>query len=641
MRHSSILSGESSSCAVGGPIQQHGFPQHRPAASHDVTVTESTKFSSVSSLNNNNSPAGEECDVTPGKRRGGRRKLRSGGFARLCKLPSLVVSRRKSAERGDWDTVRKLISNYEFSDNISEVPTRKRQQPRAAAFRGQRTKLHGEPTATASSSSRRPSYGSRNGDRRSFTGKESAAAAAVIKASLLEESLESIESAAVIKASLLEESLESIESATATKGHGRPHRAPDVGENILHDVCRCRPPPDVVETLLEALRHRRGVASGTTHDDGARRRTPLHLAAECGASPEVIDALVRADPRPASMADADGRSPLHLAVRYLARERRDYERNTTDHHRHQHQHRASHKKNAVKACSQSPLAPEDALKRTYQSVLILKDAMLTHPGCVDFKDEDRTGFSPLDYAIDFGAAPDETMLLQSLIRRKEPRVGRCGCANPRSPSLNRRTNDMIRRRHSTQSSACDDQDIEILRMLERDEIEARRERMRKIKSRRRKETMDDALYDVFGIEEQSAAVVISPPAAGGPVCPAKLVDDIERQSKLEATESVSDEKVEVVPQANAALATMSEDAKYNRHLQDYLDNFMNDLEGCEDLEYDDEDGFDILVDPEEAMPVIDESAPRGGDDANMPPLSVIVVTADDHDCLSVVSEITV
>lgn len=282
------------------------------------------------------------------------------------------------------------------------------------------------------------------------------------------------------------------------------------------------------------------------------------------------------------------------------------------------------------------------MKRTYQSVLILKDAMLTHPGCVDFKDEDRTGFSPLDYAIDFGAAPDETMLLQSLIRRKEPRVGRCGCANPRSPSLNRRTNDMIRRRHSTQSSACDDQDIEILRMLERDEIEARRERMRKIKSRRRKETMDDALYDVFGIEEQSAAVVIAPPAAGGPVCPAKLVDDIERQSKLEATESVSDEKVEVVSQANAALATMSEDAKvYNRHLQDYLDNFMNDLEGCEDLEYDDEDGFDILVDPEEAMPVIDESAPRGGDDANMPPLSVIVVTADDHDCLSVVSEITV
>ena len=82
------------------------------------------------------------------------------------------------------------------------------------------------------------------------------------------------------------------------------------------------------------------------------------------------------------------------------------------------------RKNAVQARSQSPLAPEDALKRTYQSVLILKDAMLTYPGCVNFKDEDRTGFSALDYAIDIGAASEEIMLLQSLIRRKEPRVGR-------------------------------------------------------------------------------------------------------------------------------------------------------------------------------------------------------------------------
>ena len=82
------------------------------------------------------------------------------------------------------------------------------------------------------------------------------------------------------------------------------------------------------------------------------------------------------------------------------------------------------RKNSVQARSQSPLAPEDALKRTYQSVLILKDAMLTYPGCVNFKDEDRTGFSALDYAIDIGAASEEIMLLQSLIRRKEPRVGR-------------------------------------------------------------------------------------------------------------------------------------------------------------------------------------------------------------------------
>ncbi|KAL7534983.1 hypothetical protein ACHAXR_006190, partial [Thalassiosira sp. AJA248-18] len=420
-------------------------------------------------------------------------------------------------------------------------------------------------------SSRRPSYGSANGLRRSFTGKESAAAAAAIKAALLE---------------VLEES-----SSSDCDGL-------EIGENILHDVCRHQPPLDVIEVLIKALRHRRGATSGTD-DQG---RTPLHLAADTGALPEVIGALVRADPYPASMGDVDRRSPLHLAMKYLS----------------------------STAQEKKLISPEEASDRTYRTVLILKDAMLKYPGKIDFKTEDNTGYSPLDYAIERNTTKEE--LIQSLIRRKEPTISR-----DRTPRQKRGLHRL------THQSSISDQDLEILLQLEQDEVEARRIRLEQDKAcRRPKEPMTDALFDVFGIEESAHANSLP-----------EVVDEQQQQPSSPTTQSCSQDDSpsdegavsgpeEEEEQAASAPVTTDDDIIYNQHLQDYLDDCMDDFS---DLEYCDEDGFDILDDPSEApmnetsVMINDESEHKEFDLFELP-FSMIVLS-DDDDCLSVVSEITV
>lgn len=207
----------------------------------------STKFSTDSSSVKNSSQRNNHS----------RRKLKIAGIRDILKLPSAVGRRRKSlsepqlrkkltklAERGNWNAARKLISGYEFpaiarDSFILENTLREESSPRR----------------------RRSSY--RSGNRHSFSGGESSAAAAVIQAVLIEES----------------------ESSSDDEI--------DTGENILHDVCRCQPPLDVVKTLLCALQHRRcGSTIFGTDDQG---RTPLHVAATMGASSEVIDALVCAN----------------------------------------------------------------------------------------------------------------------------------------------------------------------------------------------------------------------------------------------------------------------------------------------------------------------------------------------------------
>lgn len=211
---------------------------------------------------------------------------------------------RKKMERGNWESVRELIASYDFSDipelvvssSARQLLKQKREEEAAMSLFDGESNLGSSNVSDIGTGAfptpvrqqdrdRRPSYGSRNGDRLSFTGKESVAAAAAIKAALIEESSESAAGVA---------------------------ETPTIGENVLHDVCRYRPPLDVVESLLLSLRqHRRGCTSGK--DDMGRM--PLHVAAASGANPAVIEALARADPYAASVGDIHARSPLHLLLR--------------------------------------------------------------------------------------------------------------------------------------------------------------------------------------------------------------------------------------------------------------------------------------------------------------------------------------
>jgi len=505
----------------------------------------STKFS-ASSINN------AAANSMPQEKKSRRRKLKFGGILKLPgrwrKPPSEAHLRRKLrrlAERGDWDGARKFIAGYEFSPLAP-------QDQQARVTEG--LLPPGEP---GTSFKRRSSYKS---NRRSFTRTESAAAASAIKAALIEES----------------------ESSSSTD-------EANLGENVLHDICRCQPPLDVLKTLLAALRHRRrGATTSSTDDHG---RTPLHLAAMTGASPQVVDALVRADPAPASVGDADDRSPLHLAMKHLV----DH-----DHHSASFSCHGRVCKQSTKRQEKIMPSPQEMSERTYQTALILKDAMLTYPGKVDFKDEDATGYSPLDYAID-GNTHEE--LIHILLRRKEPMSK---SARPLGITLANHRHPFV------QSSHSDFQDMKVLRCLEEDEIEARRCRIEKIKVMKQEDNINSALFDVFGIEERAAA----PP-------------DVAHKQSSDKNSVDTPEYTQPRPDGGA----VTDADIYDEHLQNYLDDyFEGEFEGDKDLEYCDEDEFDIFEDPDETL--------LAHTNDEHPPLLAIHINEDD-DCCSVVSEITV
>jgi hypothetical protein len=556
-----------------------------------------------------------------------------GGFRRNrsdLSESQLRKTARKCAERGDWPALRRLISGHKFPDVPEVVPKKlggAGEQPTAAGGIVQQ-----DPTA------RRPSNGSRTSGegRRSFTRDvNSAAAAAVIREAMLEES---------------SEETGGDPAGTASSSSSRRRRdpiadeRPDYGENILHDLCRFHPPSDVVETLLAALRHRTGCTIGT--DDAGR--TPLHVAAEFGTGYDVIRALVQADPTPASWGDVHRRSPLHLAMRYYVFH---YQPNTGHHHP-----------------ADKMLPPEEVMEETFQVVQVLKKAMLDYPGRVGFKDEDASGYSPLDYAIDGDISREE--LIQALVRRRDPRRlrssslhppphGAAGGAPQKSPQPARRR--PFSRKSSSNSSVCSqsttgtggDLDIEVLRRLEMDEIEARRRRIAKMKARCRKERIYNSLFDVFGIQDQPppAAPPAAVPVAVAVATAAKsTVGKSEPQAKVEDTSTA---KYPVKSSVKApAKAPAREDDKplvsdvdiYNRHLQDYLDGYLEDFGGL--LEQDDDDGFDIFEDPElvePPPPPVRKSSPppAQGGRGSAPPVIEIAFTRVDDDCASLVSEISV
>lgn len=502
------------------------------------------------------------------------------------------------AEGGDWSGVRKLISNYEFADVIPEgfplctssIPPEEGQGPHQT-------------------SNRRPSYGSRSGDRLSFTGKESVAAAAAIKAALLDES-----------------------SATHSSEKF------DAGHNILHDICRYLPPHDVMELLLASLRHRRGTTSG--RDDAGR--TPLHVAVAFGAAPDVIDALTRADPAPASMGDRFGRSPLHIAVRYLA-----YGPHPDD--------KPQEETNGLPSLQQHDghegLSEEEMFKRSFETILTLKDVMVTHPGKIDFKDEDKDGFAPVDYALD-GGIIDE-YLLHCLLKRKHKRRISVHSLVSEDTQLTgnvvRGTLPEPRRQDSDLSS--DAQDTAVLRHLEEEEIQARRKRIEKLGTKRPKKQMSDMLFDMFGIdqlqgcgpsEDQSIHAGQCLKSGGSINLPPAIIP---RTTCHHSSSSQG--------RVNSRLndcKSMTDSAIYNHHLETYLNDFVGDDEGLECLG-DDDDDFDIFHDPEEENErecvELDDSTYHL--DSGEPPLFEINIAFDEIDdnlsqCSygfrSVVSEVT-
>ena len=537
----------------------------------------------------------------------------SWGLLSRIKLPGRRWNRRKPisearfreklikrADKGDWGGVRKLISSFDFSD-IPEpfLPTTKNQNINSSV---QMLEEGHEP------SHRRPSYGSRSGERLSFTGKESAAAAAAIKAALLEES--------------------SADSSEKT----------NIGENVLHDMCRYDPPLDVMETLLVSLRHRRGTTCGT---DGSGR-TPLHVAAAFGVDPKVIDALTRADPTPASMGDNDGRSPLHIAVRFLAYgATEDKALEGTE------QARLPLRRNDVRHGGQSKV---QGFARSVKTALLLKEVMVTHPGKIDFKDEDDSGFAPVDYAID-GEVTDD-YLLHCLLTRKHSSRKRRSMTSVSSADTQRTSNlgqNLFRQVSGMSSISSDAQDIAVLHALEEDEIRDRRKRLEKMP--RPKKQMKEVLFDVFGID----AHLECGPSDNHPSteeCPntsdrghlEKSSGATAPKSLRRSSEASSPSKLHV--DAKDGCRSMTDSAIYNHHLQAYL----NDFAGDDGLEFydDDDDDFDIHHDPEEDIDAegLDCSVWIGPGKPPIFEIDIVVDSMDDNlsQCSygrSVVSEVTV
>lgn len=556
---------------------------------------------------------------------------------------------RKKMERGNWEAVRELIASYDFSDipelvisSSAKLAQQKRENAAAMPMiQDGESLISGSVSDTGTGAfpiparqqdrDRRPSYGSRNGDRRSFTGKESVAAAAAIKAALIEESSQSADGVA---------------------------EASTIGENVLHDVCRYRPPLDVVESLLLSLRqHRRGCTSGKDE----MGRMPLHVAAASGASPAVIEALARADPYPASVGDINARSPLHLLLRNFQSESFHFSAGIP-----------SHSRKGIKTFESLTASRESQTKILFKSVSILKSYMLTYPGKVDFKDDDNSGLNPLDYAIDKNLM-DEA-LIQALIRRRHPgrRSTYLSEASVDTPIHKNSRDDRQRsRRVSSNESqeSSDGQDINILRHLEDVEIQARKHRIQKIRAKRKEEHLNEALYDVFGIEEEPLPLAYPSPSVPKPCSNRSLrpttskVKEVEESPALvkqnsmqllhQASPSPEIENTPIEPQDEHIVQEMTEEDIINQHLlayfEDHDDELIGDLQYCEEEDFDFSDPYSEetsaereFLEQQEASRVARAHSIEyshdwlaGGEGENIPPLfeiTVVLKSESEREC---------
>lgn len=245
-----------------------------------------------------------------------------------------------------------------------------------------------------------------------------------------------------------------------------------------------------------------------------------------------------------------------------------------------------------------------------KSVSILKSYMLTYPGKVDFKDDDNSGFNPLDYAIDKNLM-DEA-LIQALIRRRYPGRRSTYLSDASADTLVHKNSKEASRRSRRVSSnesqeSSDGQDINILRHLEDVEIQARKHRIQKIRAKRKEEHLNEALYDVFGIEEEALPLAYPSPSVPKPcsnrsVRPSTnqikeieeslvLVDQNSKQLICQPSPIPEVENTPEKPQDDKFVQEMTEEDIINHHLLAYFEDHDDELIG--DLQYCEEDDFDL------------------------------------------------
>jgi|NOAtaT_7_FD_contig_91_1432421_length_1069_multi_4_in_0_out_0_1 ankyrin repeat protein len=146
-----------------------------------------------------------------------------------------------------------------------------------------------------------------------------------------------------------------------------------IGRNALHVICCLHPPVAVVEAILE-------ICPSSVEGVDKNGYTPLHVAAEWGASPQVIDCLIDWYPLAALTKERKGKTPLHLCCETCCLE------GTCD--------TGVLGKNYVKG----PLRQ------------VLKSLIKAAPLSVN--DEDFEGMSPLEISINCGADGDVVRTLQ-------------------------------------------------------------------------------------------------------------------------------------------------------------------------------------------------------------------------------------
>jgi hypothetical protein len=97
------------------------------------------------------------------------------------------------------------------------------------------------------------------------------------------------------------------QSSTTTFAHG---------DSMLHMVCRYHPPTSVVRQLL----NKRAPLLAVQEVNSAGQ-TPLHVAAACGASFQVVQLLLEHCPAIPASQDSQGNTPLHLHIANTCRRR--------------------------------------------------------------------------------------------------------------------------------------------------------------------------------------------------------------------------------------------------------------------------------------------------------------------------------
>jgi len=151
-----------------------------------------------------------------------------------------------------------------------------------------------------------------------------------------------------------------------------------VKQNVLHYACQFHPPLDVTKMLVELFPD---TLSFEDNDD----RTPLHVAAAFGASPQVIDYLIEQDKSAALKQDSNGRGPLHLSCQCCILERR-----------------------CDSGCKQGTIKGP--------LVNVIKSLYAAAPATVNM--EDYAGISPIEYAIIHGADRKVVRMLQKFSEKE-------------------------------------------------------------------------------------------------------------------------------------------------------------------------------------------------------------------------------